>query len=55
VHISKWLVFPDNICTHVNIDGTYVSNGELYAIITNKGTRSIKGSVIAIIEELFSD
>ncbi len=54
-HADKWLVFPENIGTHISIDETSVSNGELYTVITNKAARGLKGSVIAIIEGVSSD
>ena len=54
-HADKWLVFPDNIGTHVSIDETSVTNGELYTIITNKAARGQKGGVIAIVEGVSSE
>lgn len=54
-HAQKWLVFPENIGTHISIDETSVSNGELYTIITNKAARGQKGSIIAIIEGVSSE
>lgn len=54
-HADSWLVFPDNIGTHISIDETSVSNGELYTIITNKAARGQKGSVIAIVEGVNSE
>jgi transposase len=54
-HADKWLVFPENIGTHISIDETSVTNGELYTIITNKAARGLKGSVIAIIEGVSSE
>ena len=54
-HAQKWLVFPENVGTHISIDETSVSNGELYTIITNKAAKGQKGSVIAIIEGVSSE
>ena len=54
-HADKWLIFPENIGTHVSIDETSVSNGELYTIITNKAAHGLKGSIIAIIEGVSSE
>jgi len=54
-HAQKWLVFPENMGTHISIDETSVSNGELYTIITNKAAKGQKGSIIAIIEGINSD
>jgi len=36
--------------THLGIDETSLSNGELYTILTNKATKGRKGSIIAIVE-----
>ena len=54
-HADKWLVFPQNMGTHLSIDETSLSNGELYTIITNKAAKGLKGSVVAIIEGVLSD
>ncbi|MGQ7871388.1 hypothetical protein, partial [Sunxiuqinia sp. sy24] len=35
-HAEYWMIFPDNIGTHLSIDETSLSNGELYTILTNK-------------------
>jgi len=54
-HADKWLVFPHNIGTHLSIDETSVSNGELYTIITNKAAHGLRGSIVAIIEGVGSE
>lgn len=54
-HADKWLIFPDNIGTHISIDETSVSNGELYTIITNKAAKGRKGCLIAVIEGTASE
>ena len=54
-HADKWLIFPDNIGTHISIDETSVSNGELYTIITNKAARGRKGCLIAVVEGTASE
>lgn len=54
-HADKWLLFPDNLGTHISIDETSVSNGELYTMITNKAAKGKKGSLIAIIEGTSSE
>lgn len=48
--LKNGLFFPENVGTHISIDETSVSNGELYTVITNKAAKGQKGSVIAIIE-----
>ena len=54
-HADKWLIFPDNIGSHISIDETSVSNGELYTIVTNKAGKGRKGCLIAIIEGTSSE
>lgn len=47
-HARKWLIFPENIGTHLSIDETALSKGELYTIITNKKAKGKAGSIVAI-------
>ena len=54
-HADKWLLFPENIDTHLSIDETSLSNGELYTIVTNKAAKGRKGSLVAIVEGTRSD
>ena len=49
-HADKWLLFPENMGTHLSIDETSLSNGELYTIVTNKAAKGRKGALIAIVE-----
>ncbi len=50
-HATEWLVFPENMGTHLSIDETALSQGELYTVVTNKKARGRAGSIVAIIEE----
>ena len=47
-HTDKWLLFPENMGTHLSIDETALTNGELYTILTNKAAKGRKGALIAI-------
>jgi transposase len=49
-HAQEWLLFPDNIGTHLSIDETSLSNGDLYTILTNKAANGKKGILIAMIQ-----
>lgn len=49
-HAQEWLLFPDNIGTHLSIDETSLSNGDLYTILTNKAAKGKKGILIAMIQ-----
>ena len=49
-HADKWLVLEKNIGTHLSLDETSISNGELYSVLTNKAGKGGKGSLIAIVE-----
>lgn len=35
-HASDWILFPGNIGSHLSLDETALTNGELYTILTNK-------------------
>ncbi|WP_215241697.1 ISAon1 family transposase [Dyadobacter helix] len=48
-HAKKWLLFPQNLGSHLSIDETSLSHGELYTILTNKAARGGKGSIVAIV------
>ena len=54
-HAHEWLLFPENMGTHLSIDETSLSNGELYTIVTNKAARGRKGCLVAIISGTKSD
>lgn len=49
-HADEWLLFPENMGTHLSIDETSLSNGELYTILTNKAAQGRKGAIIAIVK-----
>lgn len=48
-HAKKWLLFPENIGSHLSIDETSLSRGELYTILTNKAAKGGTGSIVAIV------
>lgn len=48
-HAHQWLIFPENMGTHLSIDEVALSQGELYTIVTNKKAKGKKGALIAII------
>lgn len=54
-HAKKWLLFPKNMGTHLSIDETSLSHGELYTILTNKAARGGKGAIVAIVAGTQSD
>ncbi len=54
-HADKWMLFPCNLGTHLSIDETSLSNGELYTIVTNKAAKGKKGALVAMIEGTNSD
>jgi transposase len=49
-HAEKWLVFPQNIGSHLSIDETAITKGELYTILTNKHAKGGKGSLVGMVE-----
>ena len=44
------MLFEENIGSHLSIDETSLSQGELYTIITNKAAKGRKGSLVAMIK-----
>lgn len=48
-HGEQWRVFPENIGSHLSIDETSLSRGELYTIVTNKAAHGRENSLVAII------
>jgi transposase len=49
VHAHQWIIYPENIGTHLSIDEVALSQGELYTIVTNKNAKGKKGSLVAIV------
>ncbi|GAB4052164.1 hypothetical protein [Spirosoma litoris] len=41
-HAKQWLLFPQNLGTHLSLDETSLSQGELYTILTNKAAKGGK-------------
>lgn len=44
------MLFPDNIGSKLSIDEVEVTNGELYAVLTNKAAHGKRGALIAMLE-----
>lgn len=49
-HAKDWILFPENLGTHLSIDETSLSQGELYTVLTNKAAKGKKGALIAMIK-----
>lgn len=47
-HANDWLVFPENMGSHLSLDEVEVSNGELYTVLTNKSRHGKQGCLVAI-------
>ena len=45
----KGLVFADNVSSHLSIDETSLSYGELYTVVTNKHALGKKGTIVALL------
>ncbi len=48
-HAEDWILFPENMGTHLSLDETSLSDGELYTILTNKSGKGKKGTLVAMI------
>ncbi len=49
-HAKEWMIFPENMGTHLSLDESSLSNGELYTILTNKAGKGKKGALVAMIK-----
>lgn len=47
-HADEWLLFEKNIGTHLSLDETSISNGELYTLLTSKAGKGGKGTLVAM-------
>lgn len=54
-HAKQWMIFPKNLGSHLSIDETSLSNGELYTILTNKAGKGKKGTIVAMVEGTHAD
>ena len=54
-HASEWMLFEENMGTHLSIDETALSNDELYTIITNKAAKGGKGALVAMVRGTLAD
>ncbi|WP_245859929.1 transposase [Spirosoma aerolatum] len=43
------MLYPQNLGTHLSLDETSLSQGELYTTLTNKAANGHKGSMVAIV------
>lgn len=46
---EEYVLFPENMGTHLSIDESCLSHDELYTIVTNKAFKGRKGSLVAMI------
>lgn len=49
-HATDWLLFPKNMGSHLSLDETAFSNGDLYTILTNKKAKGKKGAIVAMVK-----
>ena len=47
-YAHQWIIYPENIGTHLAIDEVGLSQGELYTVVTNIKTKSKEASLVAI-------
>ena len=52
---EEYVLFPNNIGSHLSIDETCLSHDELYTIVTNKAFKGKKGSLVAMIKGTKAD
>lgn len=54
-HATEWMLFEQNMGTHLSIDETALSNDELYTVLTNKAAKGSKGAIVAMIRSTQSE
>ena len=54
-HAEEYLLFPENVGTDLSLDGTSLSNGEVYTVLTDKSARGRKGTLVSIIRGVATD
>jgi len=54
-HAHEYLVFSENIGTKLSLDEVSVSQGELYTVLSNKGARGRKGTLVAMVGSTKTD
>lgn len=54
-HSADWILYPDNMGSHLSIDETSLSNDELYTIVTNKAAKGRKGALVAMVRGTRAD
>ena len=48
-HAEDWILYAENIGTHLSIDEVAISKGELYTIVTNKAAHGGKGALVTMV------
>jgi transposase len=54
-HAEEWILFPENIGTHLCLDEVALSDGELYIVLTNAKSKTQKGCLIAMTKGIKSE
>ena len=49
-HAKDWMLFSKNLGSHLSLDETAFSNGDLYTILTNKKAKGKKGAIICMVK-----
>jgi hypothetical protein len=49
-YAKEWLLFAHNLGSHLSLDETAFSNGDLYTILTNKKAKGKKGALVAMVK-----
>ncbi|MFH6999377.1 hypothetical protein ACHRVZ_15720 [Flavobacterium sp. FlaQc-57] len=48
-HAHEWIIYPENLGTHLSIDEVALSQDELFTIVTNKEAKGKKGYLVVIV------
>ena len=54
-HAEEYIIFPENLGADMSLDETCLSNGDVYAILTNKAAHGRKGALAAMVRGVAAD
>ena len=54
-HAEDWILYPDNVGSHLCLDEIALTDGELYTVLTNAKSRCQKGSLVAMVKGIKSE
>ena len=54
-HADEYILYPENFGADMSLDETFLSNGDVYTILTNKTAHGGRGALAAMVRGVSSD